>query len=120
MQQNFVLPLVESGREAQDESAVEPARGAKKFWKSGRFKDEVVAVEIQKKGETLRLEQDEEPFNVKFEKISTLKPALGRKSGTVTAANASSMNDGAAAVILVSEEKLKHLQGPLGQDSFLC
>lgn len=96
-------------REAQDEFAVESYRRAQDAWKSGRFKDEVVAVEIQKKGETLRLEQDEEPFNVKFEKISTLKPAF-QKDGTVTAANASSMNDGAAAVILVSEEKLKHLQ----------
>lgn len=95
-------------REAQDEFAVESYRRAQDAWKSGRFKDEVVAVEIQKKGETLRLEQDEEPFNVKFEKISTLKPAF-QKDGTVTAANASSMNDGAAAVILVSEEKLKHL-----------
>ena len=62
-----------------------------------KFKDEVVAVEIQKKGETLRLEQDEEPFNVKFEKIPLLKPAF-QKDGTVTAANASSMNDGAAAL----------------------
>ncbi len=96
-------------REAQDEFAVESYRRAQDAWKSGRFKDEVVAVEIQKKGETLRLEQDEEPFNVKFEKISTLKPAF-QKDGTVTAANASSMNDGAAAVILVSEEKLKQLQ----------
>ena len=96
-------------REAQDEFAVESYRRAQDAWKSGRFKDEVVAVEIQKKGETLRLEQDEEPFNVKFEKISSLKPAF-QKDGTVTAANASSMNDGAAAVILVSEEKLKELK----------
>lgn len=95
-------------REAQDAFAVESYRRAQETWKAGNFKDEVVAVEIQKKGETLRLEQDEEPFNVKFEKIASLKPAF-QKDGTVTAANASSMNDGAAAMILVSEEKLNRL-----------
>jgi acetyl-CoA C-acetyltransferase len=95
-------------REAQDAFAVESYRRAQETWKAGKFKDEIVAVEIQKKGETLRLEQDEEPFNVKFEKIPSLKPAF-QKDGTVTAANASSMNDGAAAMILVSEEKLNQL-----------
>ncbi|HXB29331.1 MAG TPA: thiolase family protein [Puia sp.] len=95
-------------REAQDAFAVESYRRAQETWKTNKFKDEVVAVEIQKKGETLRLEQDEEPFNVKFEKIPSLKPAF-QKDGTVTAANASSMNDGAAAMILVSEEKLNQL-----------
>jgi acetyl-CoA C-acetyltransferase len=95
-------------REAQDAFAVESYRRAQEAWETGKFKDEVVVVEIQKKGETFRLEQDEEPFNVKFEKISSLKPAF-QKDGTVTAANASSMNDGAAAMILVSEEKLKQL-----------
>jgi len=95
-------------REAQDAFAVESYRRAQETWKTNKFKDEIVAVEIQKKGETLRLEQDEEPFNVKFEKIPSLKPAF-QKDGTVTAANASSMNDGAAAMILVSEEKLNQL-----------
>jgi acetyl-CoA C-acetyltransferase len=95
-------------REAQDAFAVESYRRAQEAWKTGKFKDEVAVVEIQKKGETFRLEQDEEPFNVKFEKISSLKPAF-QKDGTVTAANASSMNDGAAAMILVSEEKLKQI-----------
>jgi len=95
-------------RESQDAFAVESYRRAQETWKAGKFKEEVVAVEIQKKGETLRLEQDEEPFNVKFEKIPSLKPAF-QKDGTVTAANASSMNDGAAVMILVSEEKLKQL-----------
>jgi len=74
-------------REAQDAFAVESYRRAQETWKAGKFKEEVVAVEIQKRGETLRLEQDEEPFNVKFEKISSLKPAF-QKDGTVTAANA--------------------------------
>jgi acetyl-CoA C-acetyltransferase len=92
-------------REAQDAFAVESYKRAQDTWKAGKFKDEVVAVEIQKKGEKICLEQDEEPFNVKFEKIPSLKPAF-QKDGTVTAANASSMNDGAAAMILVSEEKL--------------
>jgi acetyl-CoA C-acetyltransferase len=95
-------------RQAQDDFAIESYRRAQETWNSGKFRDETVAVEIQKKGETLRMERDEEPFNVKFEKIPTLKPAF-QKDGTVTAANASSMNDGAAAVILVSEEKLKQL-----------
>jgi|SRR5579863_4276155 len=95
-------------REAQDAFAIESYRRAQAAWKMGKFKDEVVAVDIQKKGETIRIEQDEEPFNVKFEKIPLLKPAF-QKEGTVTAANASSMNDGAAVMILVSEEKLKQL-----------
>jgi acetyl-CoA C-acetyltransferase len=93
-------------REAQDAFAVESYRRSQEAWKTGHFRDEVVAVEIKKKGETQRIEQDEEPFNVKFEKIPSLKPAF-LKEGTVTAANASSMNDGAAAVVLVNEEKLK-------------
>ncbi|HCL83846.1 MAG TPA: acetyl-CoA C-acetyltransferase [Chitinophagaceae bacterium] len=95
-------------RAEQDAFAVESYRRSQEAWKTGKFKEEVVPVEIKKKGETLRLEQDEEPFNVKFEKIPSLKPAF-LKDGTVTAANASTMNDGAAAMILVSEEKLKQL-----------
>jgi acetyl-CoA C-acetyltransferase len=95
-------------REAQDAFAVESYTRAQEAWNSGKFKDEVITVEIQKKGEIIRLNKDEEPFNVKFEKIPTLKPAF-QKDGTVTAANASSMNDGAAAMILVSEGKLKEL-----------
>ena len=63
---------------------------------------------MQKKGETILIERDEEPFNVKFEKIQTLKPAF-QKDGSVTAANASSMNDGAAALVLMNEKKVKEL-----------
>jgi acetyl-CoA C-acetyltransferase len=95
-------------REEQDAFAIESYRRAQNAWKTGKFNDEVVPVEIKKKGETQRIEQDEEPFNVKFEKIPGLKPAF-LKEGTVTAANASTMNDGAAALVLVSEEKLKQL-----------
>jgi acetyl-CoA C-acetyltransferase len=93
-------------REEQDAFAIESYHRAQQAWKTGKFKDEVLGLEIQKKGETSRIEQDEEPFQVKFEKIPNLKPAF-QKDGTVTAANASSMNDGAAAMVLVSEEKLK-------------
>jgi acetyl-CoA C-acetyltransferase len=95
-------------REAQDEFAIESYLRAQAAWKTGKFKEEVIAVDIQKRGETIRFEQDEEPFNVKFEKIPLLKPSF-QKDGTVTAANASTMNDGAAVMILVSEEKLKQL-----------
>jgi acetyl-CoA C-acetyltransferase len=95
-------------REAQDAFAVESYKRAQNAWNTGKFGDEVIAVEIQKKGENIRITQDEEPFNVKFEKIPTLKPAF-QKDGTVTAANASSMNDGAAVMILISEEKLNRL-----------
>jgi acetyl-CoA C-acetyltransferase len=93
-------------REDQDAFAIQSYQRAQQAWKTGKFKDEVAGLEIQKKGETSRIEQDEEPFLVKFEKIPNLKPAF-QKDGTVTAANASSMNDGAAAMVLVSEEKLK-------------
>ena len=95
-------------REAQDAFAIESYRRAQDAWNTGKFTDEVVPVEIYKKSETVRVEKDEEPFNVKFDKIPTLKPAF-IKDGTVTAANASSMNDGAAAMVLVSGEKLKEL-----------
>src|SRR5450631_564273 len=92
-------------REEQDAFAIESYRRAQEAWNSGKFKDEVVPVGIKKKGETQRIEQDEEPFNVKFDKIAGLKPAF-LQEGTVTAANASTMNDGAAALVLLSEEKL--------------
>lgn len=95
-------------REEQDAFAIESYRRAQQAWKLGNFKDEVVPVEIKKKGESILIGQDEEPFNVKFDKIPGLKPAF-LKDGSVTAANASTMNDGAAALVLVSEEKLKQL-----------
>ena len=95
-------------REEQDAFAIASYQRAQAAWRLGKFKDEVVPVEIKRKGETHLVEQDEEPFNVRFEKIPDLKPAF-LKQGTVTAANASTMNDGAAVVILVSEEKLQQL-----------
>jgi acetyl-CoA C-acetyltransferase len=96
-------------REDQDAFAIESYKRSQAAWEEGIFKDEVVPVEIpQKKGEPLIINRDEEPFNVKFEKIPTLNPAFA-KGGTVTAANASTMNDGAAALVLMSREKADEL-----------
>lgn len=92
-------------REEQDAFAIESYTRSQNAWNSGKFKGEVVPVEIpSRKGDPTRFEKDEEPWNVKFDKIPGLKPAFG-KDGTVTAANASTMNDGAAALILMSKEK---------------
>lgn len=96
-------------REEQDAFATESYKRSQRAWESGKFSDEVVPVEIPaKKGETITVAKDEEPWNVKFDKIASLKPAFG-KDGTVTAANASTMNDGAAAVVLMSAEKAEAL-----------
>lgn len=95
-------------REEQDAFAVESYQRSQAAWNEGRFADEIVPVVIStKKGETI-VEKDEEPWNVKFDKIASLKPAFG-KEGTVTAANASTMNDGAAAIVLMSKEKVDEL-----------
>lgn len=96
-------------REEQDAFAIESYKRSQAAWDNGKFKDEVVPVEIpSKKGEPMIITRDEEPWNVKFDKVSSLKPAFG-KEGTVTAANASTMNDGAAAVVLMSKEKADQL-----------
>ncbi len=96
-------------REDQDKFAVESYRRTEESWKNGRFIEEVVPAEIpQRKGPSLFFDRDEEYTNVKFDKIPNLMPAFG-KEGTVTAANASTINDGAAALVLVSEQKLKEL-----------
>lgn len=96
-------------REDQDAFAVESYKRSQAAWNSGHFDNEIVPVPIpQRKGEPVMFARDEEPFNVKFEKIPELRPAF-TKEGTVTAANASTMNDGAAALVLVSGEKLKEL-----------
>ena len=95
-------------REEQDAFAIESYKRSQAAWNEGRFADEVVPVTIaSKKGDVL-VDKDEEPWNVKFDKIATLKPAFG-KEGTVTAANASTMNDGAAALVLMSREKAEEL-----------
>jgi acetyl-CoA C-acetyltransferase len=92
-------------REEQDAFAVESYKRSQAAWENGKFQDEIVPVEIpSKKGDPIVFSKDEEPWNVKFDKIAGLKPAFS-KEGTVTAANASTMNDGAAAVVLMSSEK---------------
>lgn len=96
-------------REEQDAYAIESYKRSEAAWKKGAFKEEVVPVEIpQRKGEPILFSEDEEYKNVKFDKIPGLKSAF-TKDGTVTAANASTMNDGAAAVVLMSSEKAKEL-----------
>lgn len=96
-------------REEQDAFAIESYRRSQQAWEGGKFSEEVVPVEIpQRKGAAVVFDKDEEPYNVKFDKIPTLAPAF-QKDGTVTAANASTMNDGAAAVVLMSKEKADEL-----------
>lgn len=92
-------------REDQDAFAIESYKRSQAAWEKGWFNEEIVPVEIpNKKGDPIIFSKDEEPYNVKFDKIAGLKPAFV-KDGTVTAANASTMNDGAAAVVLMSKEK---------------
>jgi len=95
-------------REEQDAFAIESYKRSQSAWDNGKFKDEVISVEVPSRKEAIKVEKDEEPWNVKFDKIPGLKPAFG-KEGTVTAANASTMNDGAAAVVLMSKEKANEL-----------
>ncbi|MEQ8425957.1 MAG: thiolase family protein, partial [Cyclobacteriaceae bacterium] len=96
-------------REEQDQFAINSYKRAAKAWANGKFKEEVVPVEIVgRKGEVTSIAEDEEYKNVNFDKIPGLKPVFG-KEGTATAANASTINDGAAAVILMSKEKADEL-----------
>jgi acetyl-CoA C-acetyltransferase len=96
-------------REEQDNYAIQSYTRSAEAWKSGAFKDEVVPVEIAgRKGEVIVIDEDEEFRNVVFEKIPSLRPVF-EKDGTVTAANASTMNDGASALILASKEKVQEL-----------
>jgi acetyl-CoA C-acetyltransferase len=96
-------------REEQDAFAIESYKRSQAAVETGKFSNEIIPVEIpQRKGPALKLDRDEEPFNVKFDKIPELKGAF-QKDGTVTAANASTMNDGAAALVLMSKEKADEL-----------
>src|SRR5579871_2745561 len=97
------------GRKEQDEFAIESYRRSQAAWAAGKFEEEIIPVQIpQRKGDPLLFAKDEEPFNVKFDKIPELKPSF-QKDGTVTAANASTLNDGAAALVLMSREKAEDL-----------
>ena len=91
-------------REDQDTFAIESYKRSAAAWAAGKFKEEIVPVEIVTKKGTVLFAEDEEYKNVNFEKIPGLK-AVFSKDGTVTAANASTMNDGAAALVLMSKEK---------------
>jgi len=96
-------------REQQDEFAIESYKRSQAAVNEGKFKDEITGVEIpQRKGDPVIILKDEEPFNVKFDKIPDLKSPF-EKGGSVTAANASTINDGAAAVVLMSKEKAEEL-----------
>ncbi|WP_027378013.1 acetyl-CoA C-acyltransferase [Kaistella palustris] len=97
-------------REDQDNFAVESYKRSAKAWSEGKFKDEIVPVEIpQRKGEPVIFSEDEEYKSVNFDKISTLATVFQKENGTVTAANASTLNDGASALILMSGEKMEEL-----------
>ena len=94
-------------REAQDAFTVQSYKNAIAAMDAGKFNAEIVPVEIpQKKGDPIIVKEDEEPKKVKFDKIATLNPAF-KKDGTITAANASKLNDGASALVLMSAEEAK-------------
>jgi len=94
-------------REQQDEFAINSYKRAAAAWQAGRFNDEVVGVAVpQRKGDPIMITEDEEYKNVFLDKIPGLRPAFD-KEGTITAANASTLNDGASALILASEEAVK-------------
>jgi len=99
----------EFSREDQDAFAVQSYHRSSAAWKDGKFNDEVVPVEVpQRRGEPVIVSEDEEYKNVKMDRIPTLRPAF-TKDGTATAANSSTINDGAGAMILMSEEKATEL-----------
>ncbi len=96
-------------REDQDNYAIQSYKRASAAWDAGKFSNEVVPVTVpQRRGEAIVVDRDEEYTNVKIEKIPALRPAF-TKEGTVTAANASTINDGAAAVVLMSKDKANEL-----------
>ena len=96
-------------REEQDAFAIQSYERSAKAWEAGKFDSEIVPVSVpQRRGEPIIIDKDEEYTNVKLDKIPTLAPAF-TKEGTVTAANASTINDGAAALILMSEKKALEL-----------
>ena len=96
-------------REEQDAFAIESYNRSTKAWENGKFTDEIIAVEVpQRKGDTLIINEDEEYKNVNIDKIPSLRPVFD-KEGTITAANASTLNDGASALVLMSADKAVEL-----------
>lgn len=96
-------------REDQDAHAIESYKRSQAAWEAGKFNAEIAPVEIpQRNADPKLFNKDEEPWNVKFDKIPALKPVF-IKDGTITAANASTMNDGASALVLMSKEKMEAL-----------
>lgn len=96
-------------REDQDSFAVESYTRSSEAWKNNKFENEIVSVEIpQRRGDAIIFKEDEEYKNVRFDKVPNLRPAFN-KEGTVTAANASTLNDGAAALVLMSLDKATEL-----------
>ena len=97
-------------REDQDNYSIQSYNRSAKAWADGKFNEEVIPVEIpQRRGEPIVFSEDEEYKNVRMDKIPTLRPVF-TKEGTVTAANASTINDGAGAMVLMSEEKANELE----------
>tara|TARA_R110002049_G_scaffold246382_3_gene420467 strand:- start:625 stop:1518 length:894 start_codon:yes stop_codon:yes gene_type:complete len=96
-------------REDQDDYAIASYERSTKAWADGKFADEIVPVEVpQRRGDAIIISEDEEFKNVKMDKIRSLRPVF-QKEGTVTAANASTLNDGASALVLMSKEKMEAL-----------
>ena len=99
----------EVSREDQDDYAIASYERSTKAWADGKFADEIVSVEVpQRRGNAIIVSEDEEFKNVKMDKIRSLRPVF-QKEGTVTAANASTLNDGASALVLMSKEKMEAL-----------
>lgn len=97
-------------RQDQDQFAIQSYKRSAEAWAEGKFKNEIVPVEIpQRKGEPIIFSEDEEYKNVNFDRISTLPTVFQKENGTVTAANASTLNDGASALVLISKEKMEEL-----------
>jgi len=96
-------------REEQDAFAIESYKRSATAWDSGKFNNEIIPVEVpQRRGDAIVVDKDEEYTNVKMEKIPALRPVFD-KEGTITAANASTLNDGASALVLMSKEKAEEL-----------
>ena len=109
-------------REEQDNFAIESYKRSQKSQSEGLFKDEIIKVEVQQRKSSFTVDADEEPGKVNFEKVTSLRPAFD-KEGSVTAANASSINDGASAMIVASEDavqkyKLKPMAKVVAQGHF--